>query len=268
MRAHFKFLNQPKFEKPSLIVGWKDDIGKISSKTIDFLNEKLNTQKYCEIGPEGFFSLGGITVEDNVAQFPDSSLFYGQRNDLVIFLSDQPNFEHYKFLNSVLDIAVNYCKIKELYTINGMVSSSSHTTPRRLFSVFNNQDFRDEHQGYMLEDLTWEGPPAVSSYLLWSAQKIGIPGMSLWLEVPFYLAANEDMQAIKFALSFLDQRFHLNLDFEKIELDIKEQNEKIDSLRDNDERINKYISLIESGIHLNEEDQLKLAKEIYELLKK
>jgi proteasome assembly chaperone (PAC2) family protein len=268
MRAYFKFLNQPKFEKPSLIVGWKDDIGRISSKTIDFLNEKLNTQKYCEIGPEGFFSLSGITVEDDVVHFPDSSFFYTQRKDLILFLSDQPNFEHYKFLNSVLDVATNYCKIKELYTINGMVSSSSHTAPRRIFTVFNNQGFRDEHQGYMLENLTWEGPPAVSSYLLWLAQKIGIPGMSLWLEVPFYLAANEDPQAIKSTLSFLDNRFQLNLDFEKIDSEIREQNEKIDSLRDNDENINKYISLLESGIHLNEEDQLKLAKEIYELLKK
>jgi len=56
--------------------------------------------------------------------------------------------------------------------------------------------------------MNWKGPPAINSYLLWVAKKRDIPGVSLWAEIPFYLAVGEDFQAIKIGLSFLDKKFN------------------------------------------------------------
>ena len=175
MKDLFKFSRQPKFESTSLIVGWQRDAGKIAPAVIDFLNEKMSGQKFCEIKPAGFFSLGGVTIEDNIAQFPESKFYCGQRKDLVIFKSDEPQYHRYQFLQALLDVTEHYCKIKEFYTISGTPSFTAHTTPRRILTVFNQPEFQKRLRGYGLVDMDFEGPPAISSYLLWVAKKEEFP---------------------------------------------------------------------------------------------
>lgn len=268
MKKPFKYINQPSFKNPALIVGWNKDTGKVAPKVINFLNEKLGGQIFCEIELENFFSFGGVTVEDDIVQFPESKFFYYHRKNIVVFKSDQPNFQHYKFLNTVLDIADQFCNVKEVYTISGFVSSFIHTLPRKIFSVFSIPEFKEKLQVYGLEDMTWEGTPAISSYLLWIAKRRGLPGVSIWPEVPFYLGAYEDPQSIKHTLSFLDSRFQLNLDLQEFDSAIQEQNEKITLLRHDNAEIDQYLRLLENGLPLDEEEQLKVAREIYLLLKK
>jgi proteasome assembly chaperone (PAC2) family protein len=268
MKGPFEFTAQPKLKNPSLIVGWNGDIGKVASGVVDFLNEKLGGYKFCSIKPDGFFSMAGVAVEGDYIQFPESIFFYGQRRDMVIFKSDQPDYDQYKFSNSVLDVPGHYDQIKELFTTSAMVSQIAHTAPRRIFAVFNQPELQGMLQSYNLEGLTWEGPPAISSFLLWIARKREIPGLSLWLEVPFYLAAIEDFQAIKLALSFFDRRFNLNLDLGEFDVRIREQNEKIEQLRIDNKEINKYLGLLESGFGLKEEVQLQLAQKIHQYLER
>jgi proteasome assembly chaperone (PAC2) family protein len=167
-----------------------------------------------------------------------------------------------------LDFAEHHCYAKELYTISGAVSYIAHTQPRRILTVFNQSEIKARLQGYGLEDMTWEGPPAISSYLLWVSRRRKISGVSLWPEIPYYLATREDPQAIKLTLSLLNKRFDLNLDLKGFDLEIRNQDEKIAQLRKENTEIDKYINMLENGLRLDEEDQLKLAREIYELLGK
>lgn len=263
----FEIYTTPQLQSPSLIVGWQTrDIGKIGSKTIDFLNEKLGGQKVAEIKPLGFFSLCGATFQDDLIQAPESSFWACERKDLLIFKSNQPHYEWYKFLNTFLNLAEHLCKGKELYTINGAVSLIAHTEPRRILTVFNQIEFQKKLQGLGLEDMTWEGPPAISSYLLWVAKKRGIPGVSLWPEVPFYLAAKEDPEAIKATLSFLDKKFNLSLDLGELDKENKGQNERLARLRVENPEINKFIGMLERRLPLTEEEQVKLTSEIYKFL--
>ena len=265
----FEIYQSPQLPKPYLIVGWQNhDVGRLGSKTIHFLNEKLGSQKIAEIKPSGFFPLGGAVFKDNLIQVPESKFCACQKNDLLIFRSEEPKYEWYNFLNAVLDFAQHYCHIKELYTVSGTVSLTAHTAPRRILTVYNQPEFQKTLQGYGLEDMTWEGPPAISSYLLWLAKRRDIPGISLWPEIPFYLAAGEDPMATKLTLTFLDSRFSLGLDLDELDSDIGNQNEKIAQLREEDAEINEYINRLESGLSLNEEEQVRLAREVYELLEK
>jgi len=98
------------------------------------------------------------------------------------------------------------------------------------------------------------------------AQRKGIPGVSLWTQIPFYLAAGEDFGAIKRTLSFLDKRFSLELTFKELDEQTQEQNTKIDRLRQRDSEINRYIGALENGLSLNEEEQLELIKTVSECL--
>jgi proteasome assembly chaperone (PAC2) family protein len=155
-----------------------------------------------------------------------------------------------------------------LYTLNGALSYIAHTYPRRILTVFNQLEIKERLRGYGLEEMNWEGPPAISSYLLWIAKRRRIPGVSLWPEIPFYLSSREDPQAIKLTVSFINKRFNLGLNLERYDLEIRDQNEKIAQLRKENAEIDKWINTLESGQRLDEEEQLKLAKEIYGVLEK
>jgi proteasome assembly chaperone (PAC2) family protein len=265
----FEIYQIPQFQSPSLIVSWQtQDIGKLGSKVIQFLNEKLGGQEIAEIKPLGFFPFVGVRFKDDIVQVPESKFWAYEKNNLLIFKSDEPVFEHYQFLNLVLDFAEHHCQAKELYTLSGAVSYIAHTKTQRILAVFNQSELKERLQGYGLENMNWEGPPAISSYLLWIARRRGISGVSLWPEIPFYLATRENPQAIKLTLSFLNRRFNLGLDLGRFDLEIRYQNEKIAQLRKEDAEINKYISMLEGGQRLDEKEQLKLAREVYELLEK
>ncbi len=255
----------PDFQNPSLVVGWKtQDVGKLGTNIIDFLNEKLGGQEICRIKPIDFFTLGGVRIKNDLAIIPEVKFFACEKNNLLLFKSDEPEDDWYRFLDSVLDIAQNTFAVKELYTINGNPSLISHTQPRRTLTVFNQPEFGRDIEKYGLLGMFYEGPPAMSSFLLWVAKMRNIPGASIWVDVPFYLAPLKDPVAQKKLLEFFGQKFNLHIDLRELDNEIKDQNEKIVKLMEQDSEINSFINLLESGMSLEREDQLKLAKQIYE----
>ena len=94
----FRIIRQVQFQSSYLVVGWNKDSSKLGANVIDCLNEKLGGQEFCEIELKRFFSFGGVAVEDNVIKFPESKLFACEKNNLLIFKSDPPQYEWYKFL--------------------------------------------------------------------------------------------------------------------------------------------------------------------------
>jgi len=256
-----------------LIVGWAEDAGKLGSKVVDYLNRKLGGQELAEIEPIDFFSLGGVLVENDIAQLPESKFHHCQPYNLVIFKSSSPRAEWYKFLNLVLDVAEHYCHVKELYTVGGMVSFGAHTALRELFAIANSPEMKEVLSQYNLtRDMDYQTPPGqrptLSSFLLWVAKKRNIAGASLWVPIPFYLVAMEDPQAWKKTLEFLDRRFDLKMDFTDLDEEIGRQNEKMAQVRIRFPEIDGYIRRLESNLSLTEEEGERLVKEIEESLRK
>lgn len=257
----------PRLQNPPLLVIWQSqDIGKLSSKVIDFLTERLGGVEVARINPLPFFSFGGVRFKEDVVQVQESKFLALERCNLLIFKSDEPEFDHYRFLTTLLDVAEHYFQTKELYTLNGMASLTSHTHPRKIWAVFNRREWRQRLEAYGLEMMHWEGFPALSSYLLWVAQKRDLPGTSLWTEVPFYLGQKEDYQAIKSLLSFLNRRFDLFLDLKELDSKIKGQNERIARLRRENAEADGYLCRLERGGDLDKEERMKLAKAVYGIL--
>src|SRR4030067_1052600 len=108
MKDPLKFSGQPRLERSSLIVGWNIDAGMLGAKVTEYLNKKLGGQSFTEIEPVEFFPLGGVTIDDNLVQFPESRFFACPDKNLVIFKSDPPGYDWHKFLNLILDVA-DYC---------------------------------------------------------------------------------------------------------------------------------------------------------------
>jgi len=268
----FKIHKKPKLQSSSLVLGWSEDIGNLGRKATGYLNRKLKGREFAEIEPEDFFSLGGVAIEGNLARFPESKFYACQEQELVVFQSDSPGAEWYKFLNSVLDVAEHHCRVKELYILGAMVSFSAHTAPRELLAVVNSAEMKEVLSQYDLtRDLDYQTPPGerptLNAFLLWIAKERNIPGVSLWVPIPFYLAAMEDAQAQKKVLSFLNERLDLKIDFTDLDQEIREQNEQLARARSRFPQIDDYINRLESNLMLSEEENGELIKKIEDFLK-
>lgn len=269
----FKIYRKPELQSASLIVAWSQDAGRLGLKVADFLKRKLAFQEFGEIETLAFFFMGGVLIEDNVVQFPKSRFYSHAKKGLLLFESDGPTQEHYRFLTTVLDAAESCCKVKELYTLGGIVSVMAHTSPRRISTVVNQPELKKILTEYGLDtELDYQTPPGgrptLSSFLLWVAKRRNIVGANLWGQVPFYLTAAEDPRACKRMLEFLDNRFDLGMDWVELNMEIEKQNGEIKELKERDADINRYVEMLERGIMLTEDENKKLAKEMTEFLER
>ncbi len=272
MKDPLKFSWQPELKRPSLVVGWSVDAGTLGAKVIDYLNRKLGGQSFCEIEPVEFFTLEGVTIEDNLVQFPESKFYTCPGNDLVVFKSAPPSYEWYKFLNLILDIAEHYCHTKELHTIGGMVSLSAHTAPRQLLGTFNSPELKKALSHYNLDTgLDYETPPSqrptLNSFLLWAAKRRNIPVVNLWVPIPFYLVAVDDPKAQRRVLEFFNQRFDLGIDFSDLDEEIRRQNQIMVEVSNSFPDIDESIRRLESNLGLSAEESQKLVREMEKFLR-
>lgn len=269
----FKIFGKKDLRTSSLIVGWKEDVANLGTKVIDYLNEKLRTEELGEIEPIDFFPLGGIAVENDIAQFPESRFYCSYEKNVVIFKSNAPRAEWHKFMNSVLDVAEHYCHIKELYTIGGMVTLNAHTSPRELLAVSNLPGMKNVLNQYHLDiGMDYETPPGqrptLSSFLLWVAKNREIPAASLWVPIPFYLIAAEDVAACRNVVNYFNNSLALGIDTKDLDDAVARQNEKLAEIRFSFPEVDSYIKNLERNVALSQEDSEKLAKDIEEYLKR
>lgn len=262
----FRFFGRCAFGHPSLIVCWREDTGHVGPEVGRFLRTRLEAVPVCEIRPADFFPLAGVVVTDNVAQFPESKFYYSQDKDVLIFTSDRPQFEHYKFVSTVLDVAQYYCKVRQLYTVDGMAASTAHTSAPRTLAAYNREDFQKQLRAFGLQNMDYEGPPAVSSFLLWAARDRGIPGASLWCQVPFYIAPYTDPRMVKGILSFFNEDFELGLDLTPLDEQVRDRDARMERLCQDHPEIDELLRNLESGVPLSEDEQLTLVRLIAQVM--
>lgn len=263
----FRFTSKPRLEKPSLIIGWTKDTGAVGQGVADALVDVPGARSFGHIQPVGYFPVGGVSVEDDVAQFPESRLFCNEHSNTVILRSEEPQSHKYEFLNAVLDLAEHYNGVEALYTVNGIAAMISHTATRRVFLVSNDPVIQRELRRFVPAGLSWQGPPHTSTYLLWLAKDRRLPGVGLWVEVPFYLANSEDFQAIKTGVSLLARIFGWDYDYDELDRRIAEQDETLAQLREEDPEIDTKIRILEQGETLGKEEQRDLVEAVQGALK-
>lgn len=263
---------EPGLQQSSLVLGWREDAGDLGRRITDCLNLKLKGQKFAEIEPEVFFPMGGVAIKDNVARFPDSKFYFCPNHELVVLQTHSPLAEWYGFLSSVLDVAERHCRVRELYALGAVISFSAHTSPRQLLGIANSVEAKETLSQYDLNrDVDYQTRPGerptLNSYLLWLARDRNIRAVSLWVPVPFYLAAMEDAQAQKRVLSFLDERLRLGIDFRDLDQEIRRQNEQLARARSHFPQIDDCINRLESNLMLSEEENRELVKNIEDSLR-
>ena len=261
----FRFNSRPRLKRSSFVIGWTKDTGAVSPLMADYLIKASNSNDFCQIEPADFYPVGGVTVTDDIARFPQSRFFYSERNPVVILRADEPQSNRYEFLSAVLDLAEHYGKTdlrepsraEAIYTVNGITALTAHTTARHVFGIFNDDILQRSLRQFVPAGANWQGPPHVSTYLLWLAGRRHLPGVGLWVEVPFYLADYEDYESVKAAVSLLSTMLGWDLDLGELNRLAAKQEEKLAEL-ESDPGIADMIHTLEEGQSLDKQEQTEL----------
>ena len=269
----YRIYDNVKLECASLVICWTQDAGRIGPGVAGYLISALKARFFGEVEPVGFFPLGGVVVENNIAQFPESKLYHCPDKDLLIFLSDTPKAEWQRFLEAVFDLAGYRCRISEIYTVGGMITVSSHTLPRPLLGFANSTKIKETLRRYGAEStMNYETPenqrPTINSYLLWLAKQRNIEAAGLWAPIPFYFTGTADPLAWRRVLDYLDARYELGLDFTNLDKETKNIDERLAKAREDYPELNEYLSRLEANEGLTIEENEKLVRDIEEYLKK
>ncbi len=272
MNDPLKFMRQSEFRHTSMIVGWGADAGKLGEAVTDYLIKKLGGRLFHEIDPTEYYPLGGVTIEDDMVQFPESQFYVCSEWNLVIFKSTPPNFELYNFFKQILDIAERYCKVKDVYAVGGIVSFGPHTIPRQILGTFSTAGVKEGLGSVDIDsDLDYETPvgqkPTLNTYLLWAVRNRKISGINLWVPVPFYLISLDDPEAQKLVLEYFNRRFGFGFDLTEFDEAIRRQNEQINEAREIYPELDDYFGKLEGGFQLTEDEKMKLVKLVEEHLK-
>lgn len=272
MTDHLRFHWQPRLKHSSLVVGWSDDAGRLGGGVVDYLNRKLGGRMFCEIEPVQFFPLGGVTVDDDGVQFPESKFSACSRGNLATFKSNPPAAEWTKFASLIVNLGEQHCDMREIHAISGMVTLSAHTVPRQLVATYNTAEFKAELQSYdLVGNVDYETPPGqrptLNTVLLWAAKRRNIPGLGLWVPVPFYLAGLDDPLGRRRVIEFYNQRFGLEMDLTDLDDEVRSQFVRLAEARSNSPEIEESISKLESNQPLSEDESLRLINDVERVLK-
>jgi predicted ATP-grasp superfamily ATP-dependent carboligase len=268
----YRIYQTPKLSKPSLIICWDEDAGGVGRGVFRYLNDKLNLSLFGEIEPGEFFPLSGVLVEDDVTKFPECKFYQCEEKNLIILKSGIPRFDWYKFVNTVLEISQQICKAKEIFTVGGIVSITAHTMPRLLMATMNKPELKTSLCDFDINvNMDYETPvgqrPTMSSYIVWEAMRRKIPGVSIWVPVPFYMISIEDVRACRRIVDFLSRNLELGINFSAIDKLLSEQNQAILRATEAFPEIMETIRKLETNNAVSETESAKLVEVIEEYLK-
>ncbi len=272
MNGPVKIRRQPELNRPILIVSWLMDVVGVGERVTAYLNRKFNNDVFGEIEPDDYFPLEGVTLDNDVIQFPEIKLYSGSRDDLIILRATSPRFEWYRFFETVLMAAADY-GVREIYAIGSMISIIPHTAPREMMANFNSVELKETINSYNIAtSWNYETPPGqrptLNSYLLWAAGRKKIPTATLWIPVPFYIATSGDPRAELRVLEFFNRRLNLRLDLEDMDQEVYRQNKDLEEIRAESNEIDSCIRKIETGEALASEESQQLAGYIERALAK
>jgi len=109
--------------------------------------------------------------------------------------------------------------------------------------------------------------PTLNSYLLWVARERNLPGVNLWVPVPYYFVPLNDPRACMRLADFFNLRFNLGLEFHNLSAEMDSQDQRIHKLFAQSPEIEGYVRKLEIGEALNTEESEKLAQSMAEYLK-
>ena len=231
--------------------GW-NDAGEAASNAARALRDQLDLVAIADLEPEDYFDYQfnrptSVLDDDGnrTLEWPGVTL-YGPADGgpgIHVLLGTEPSRGWKTFSGELVDAFVA-ADITGIVFLGAMLADVPHTRPISVFASSESGDLRDRFE---LEKSTYEGPVGILSVLGDTAEKAGIPSLSIWASVPHYVHNAPSPKATLALIERLEEFVEVEVERGDLVEESTAWEQGIDALASDDEDMAAYISQLEQA---------------------
>lgn len=231
------FFEKPKLNNPSLIAAWPG-MGNVAITAVTYLKEHLGAKPLGEIEDLDFFAPTGATISNQLIQKPvraRNQFYYYQsptkQHDLILFIGSVQPIPHreYEFARAILESVMGFHP-GMVYTTAAAPSDMKFRDTPRVFAVPNEQSLLNQISEYHVHFMTEGNIAGLNGLLIAIAAELGLPGVCLLGEIPFFTAQMDFPRASLNVLDVMTKLLKLKIDLLDLELYVSQKEREIEPL--------------------------------------
>ena len=233
--------------------GW-NDAAESATSAARYLVQHFQGKRIAQIQPDDFFQFADQRPTVKLSEsgerqitWPPNEFFYcrapGLARDLIVGIGTEPHLKWKHFSRDVLAIGSRY-DARMIVTLGALLAGDLHTQPSRLMAIATDSSLV-EPSG--VEITRYEGPTGIVGVIHTLMQDEGFPAVSLWANVPHYIASLSNPKA---TCALLDKLSHLGgfeISLEDFDIAINQFDGQVERIIARDPRIAKYVEDIQKG---------------------
>jgi len=230
--------------------GW-NDAGTSATFAAKFLSQRLGAHKFASLDPETFYNF--------VEQRPQVRLRHGEREilwpandfsyardarlvqDVIVGIGVEPHLRWRAYIESILRV-VHECHVELVVTLGALLADVAYSRPVRLTGRASDPALaRRLH----LSMSRYEGPTGIVGTLDDACRRQGLPAISIWANVPHYIAASPNIKA---ALALVRRAFTLldfSADLNDLESAASDFDRRVANVLASDAKVAEYVRRLE-----------------------
>jgi proteasome assembly chaperone (PAC2) family protein len=237
MNKSIMLTKKPKLNDPCLVAAWPG-MGSVAITAVSYLKDQLNAKLLGEVGAGDYFAATGANVTKQVIKAPESpknQFFYYQSNtttnDIVFFQGSVQPIPHkeYEFAKQILRIAQSL-GVKSVYTAAAAPSDMHFKDTPRVFAAPNDQNLLKKLLEYDVHFMGEGTIAGLNGLLVSVAAEMGMKGICLLGEIPFFTAQIEFPRASLRVLEVMVKLLKINVDMMDLELFAEQKEKEIEPL--------------------------------------
>ncbi len=258
---HLIFEEKPSLRDPVILMafsGWSD-AAESATEAATYLIKKYSAKRFSYIDSENYFEFSETrpTVSLNksgerVIEWPKIEFYYfsipSQERDVVVGIGNEPHFKWESFSICVLDF-IKQIKPSITVTMGAFLSATSHLNEVILVCLANDPKLA-ESIGVNISN--YEGPTGIVGVLQNFFQKNEVDSISLWGNVPHYLANVKNPKVAYTLLEKFQELSNITLDLESLKNHSEAFSRKVDDAISKDSRLSQYVTDLDSDEIVNE----------------
>jgi proteasome assembly chaperone (PAC2) family protein len=257
------FLTVPTLNRPILVLafaGW-NDAGNSATFAAKFLSQRLGAHKFANLDPETFYNF--------VEQRPQVRLRNGEREilwpanefsyardarlvqDVIVGIGVEPHLRWRAYIESILRV-IQECHVELVVMLGALLADVAYSRPVRLTGRASDPALaRRLH----LSASRYEGPTGIVGTLDDACRRQGLPAISVWANVPHYIAASPNIKA---ALALVRRAFTLldfSADLSDLESAASDFDRRVANVLASDAKVAEYVRRLEEREDDDDEEE-------------
>lgn len=248
----------PPLRRPFLLMSFEGlfDAGGAATGALEQIRGRSDTTRIAEIEAEDFFDFTEqrplVRIDNGVRsiEWPSTTVWACRTDgprDLVVMTGIEPHLRWRTFADQIVEV-VRRSGAELSITVGAMVSMVPHT---RTFGVTGSSADPVLADRLGLDRPSYQGPTGVVGVINERLDAVGLPVMSLRVDVPHYVPAAPNPKAVQALLRRIEQATGVPTGFEALDLEAQEWVRRVDAAVASDDESRSYVERLEQQVDSN-----------------